>query len=539
MRSRFAFLLVFVAACHGHDKDHQSYTSLELYPGDLAISKGSEFPLRAVAVEDDGDRADVIAHFRSSDPDIVSVTGTTAKAVTSGNAMLHADYAGLTTDATITVTAGSSIIVDVVDARTGDPVPRADVVWDGHTHAADSHGSLHFNVNAGEDTTLTVTADGYVPATFYDIKAREVVLPLRQIPEDQPEVELQGTVDLSEVKSADVGSKIVGLSVAALQDPMLLDVADLFADPREITISGYDVQAPSNIYVDHSVDSWSLDVAPAQTTGVWTIAGPLPVVSMATSFDDTQSALEAFFSHTNDFSYAWQPNVQVPNQDQSITVALQPWATFDDKIDVDVAELPTSFNGNETALVLILATQADTDGEAVIGMATGTGTVTVPRVPDQHFSWSGDPRALAITQRGGLGTQGARMLAVGTVRDGQTTLPDWQDSPRAEAFSAESHEFSIVTDDRATVAYVTVTSPRGDARDLYFPGGRFDGQFPEDGITMGYGQTTWTIHAIETSTETYDGLLAAGEISPSYAEALARTTAILAAEFTADPSNAN
>jgi hypothetical protein len=535
MRPTSLCLPLLLAACHGADTA-ETYTHLELYPADVVLSPGAEITLRAVAIDSNGDTVDVPARFRSSDTDVVTTDPDgDSVAVHAGNALLHAEFQGLVADGTVTVKTGGALEFTVVDGATGEPIPRAVVIDDDETRTADSQGHTHIRVVDGDVATFTVEATGYVPATFYSVAAREIVVPLRRETVDEG-AELVGLANLDDVKSSDVGQKVVGLASTALEDPMLFDIGDLFAANRPITIAGYDVDAPRNLYVEQDAPTWELDVPPGPT-GVWTLAGPLPVLSFATSFDTTQSALQAFLDHLDDFSYAWVPSVEAVEGTDGTRVDLAPFERFDAEVDVQIPGLPQTSSDDDTAMVMILAHQDDVAGEAVIGMAAGLDDLTVPRVPNEHFAWDGAYRALAISQQGGLGGGGPRMMSIAEVRGDVAVMPEWQSPPRATSFSAAKHDFSLTTDERATFALVTIRSPHGEERDLYVPGGRFEGRLPaDDGVSMGYGQTSWTVTAFETTVQTWDGLLSSGEIAPPIAEGTSRTVSVATTEFNAAPN---
>ena len=117
------------------------------------------------------------------------------------------------------------------------------------------------------------------------------------------------------------------------------------------------------------------------------------------------------------------------------------------------------------------------------------------------------------------------------VVDGVAELPAFQDIPEVSAFDPITHEFSLTSDERASFVRVLIEAADGSQRLLYTTAGAHAGELPNPGFPMGYGNTTWTILALEVDEDTLEGRLVDGDILASQIALSAHTSARVGSRF--------
>lgn len=525
-----ALLLALLACRPGSaDVDDANIVAIEVYPSRIVMPIEVDVPLRVVAVDEFGNRWDVEAELDTDHHKIARVEDGRVVARRDGETRVTARYGRLFAGATIEVTSSRWLEIDVIDAETGEALPDA-VAWtSGRDYAADRDGHISAVGDGREQSAVTIAADGYIPATLFHVAPREFTVRLRPDPGAAETVRISGKVDLAEVRKGGAGDKIVGLAATSLVDGALfVDVGDLFAETREVEVSGFPVQAPENVYIEGSADTWAVD-AEAAHLGVWTLAGPLPVAKLASDFEGVGTAMSLMADHLDQFAYTWVGGIDTLDG-EPVQMDLKPWAPFDHSVVARVPESPF----DDDPLLLVLQDESGVDGPAVTGLGVGEGDVDVRRVDDDAFTFNGVSEVVALAQDGGLGVGATRLLARAPIRDGAAALPPWQDAPVMGRFELDGKRFDLVTDDRAHVVWVTITSRDGRMRDLYLPSGAFEGEIPGDDVSMGWGDTTWTVHAVETAWGTYEHLLVDGELDPIGLEYMGRSSGITSREIISD-----
>jgi hypothetical protein len=514
--------LVLLLACRPAPSD-TTWIALEVYPESLVVGPGASFDLRAVAIDGEGTRTDVAATFASSDREVVAIEGDRADAGEAGTTLITARWRDLAATTSLTVRGDDSLRVTAIDATTGEPLPGVSVTIGDHGSTTDAAGHATVYAREGAVGVFVAGDEQHVPAAVYDVSGREIVVPLRAVASSR--VTQAGDLDVAGVPASDAGQRIVGLVAPAIEDALLFDVDPLFAAPRAVDVSGISVQVPGNVVIEDATLDWSLE-RDAGTPGLWAIAGPVAVVGLGTGLSDTQGAVETFFSSLDRFRWTAAEARTTGGGVQHVRVA--PSAEFAETTDVQVPPLPAGFVGTETALVLALG--RDGTGDVPIGLATGLGTVTVPRVAEVDSPFDGAPTVLAMVELGGLGAGGARLLSTATVRGTEVQLAAWQSPPRIASFDAITGAFAIFTDPGGELVWIRVASKDAREIDMYAPAGRIAETLPS-AADLGYGQTTWTVTALHTDSDTWDGLLATGAIRPELLDGVARTSAITEATF--------
>ena len=202
---------------------------------------------------------------------------------------------------------------------------------------------------------------------------------------------------------------------------------------------------------------------------------------------------------------------------------------FTESVTVSVGELSQGFDGSEEPLLMAGEFMPE-EGVVVTGLGLGTGDVTL-KTANHSLSDSMGQVAMAIAQVGGLGTGGAVAASWGAVEDGHVTLPAFQDVPEVDTFDPITHNFTLTSDPRASFVRVLIEGADGTRRLLYTTGGEHGGELPNPGFPMGYGNTTWTILALDVPTKTLEGRLVTGDILASEAAVNARTSARVGSHF--------
>jgi hypothetical protein len=157
--------------------------------------------------------------------------------------------------------------------------------------------------------------------------------------------------------------------------------------------------------------------------------------------------------------------------------------------------------------------QAGDGSFAVAGLGQGNGTVAAQRVPDGGIG-HGASWALAMAQVDGLGSGYGMALSAAPVESGMVELPAFQIVPSLDRFDGHTREYSFETDPRAELVRIVFEGGHGEPWDLYFPSGLQAGVLSRpQGYDIAWGQTQWTLSAIELSADTFEGLVTQGALS--------------------------
>lgn len=506
--------------------------SLEVWPSRMVVAVDAGYSLRARVTDSTGQSAEAEVSWASSDTAIATVDAEgVVTAVSAGTATLRCTLDALSADATVEVRDDGQLLVRVIDASTGDPLPDARVTWNGVRLDVDEAGEATFSVPGADPVDITADVPGgeWVPVTAFRVVPREVVLPLR--PRDRvstPDATLQGTADLSQCVEADWDERVIGLVGPSLQEgPLFFGTEQLLAPDRTITFFGLDVDIPGNVYIEDAEESWQA-LAWSGAVGAWSFAGPVPVDELSAGFEAPAQAIDVLLSHLDDFRYTWVGDLTA-DAAQPLTVDLTPSVPFDDSVPVVVPELPDGFSGSERALLLVLEPAGDA-GPVLVGIAhAGPGEVEVARVAEDAFSWVPDgedpPTVMAYVEVGGVGAGGGFATVLADVQGGVAELPAWMVPPVVDQVEAATKRFTLTSDPRAALVRAYVSSGDRSDRDLYLPAGAVDAVIPENTPPLGLGRTSWQILAVETLGLTYEAALIDGSLTPTSLRAAGASTA--------------
>ena len=372
-------------------------------------------------------------------------------------------------------------------------------------------------------------------ATFIDVIAREIVVPLRPLSaEAGPSAVAQGSVDFSNTVPGGSGEKgegvfTAGIAMPSMQHgPLLFDVDALFGPMRAVDVGGVEILVPENLYEEDWAPGWSTSVYEGPL-GIWTFAGLVPLADIVSALQEGRDAFSFLLPHIDGFTHGWQAGL-VAQAGVPVEVELAPSNPVTDAVDVRVPTNPSGFSESDDAMLVALGGSGP-EGPAVIGLGKGTGTVTLGRVPMEDYGFSGEGGVAAYLEVGGAGSGGARVLTYGAVSEGVAELADWQELPDVSAFSGVSRQYELTTDPAAEVVRVHIESRDGRQRDLYLPSGARDGVLDNEGQAMGYGITTWKLLSIETHSGTYQSMLADGGLSGDRLRQVVRTTGLVTKDF--------
>lgn len=464
--------LVLLAACRSEpDPAVAEQVALELWPRDPVVTAGVDVPLRAVAVDADGRRFDVDAVITRSDGTEVADGVVPAG---EGEVLVEASSGSFLASTRVSWTTDAALDVRVVDAGTGSAVPSAVVVWPSGLAIGDEEGRVHASA-AGPVPWLTVIAARHVPTTLLDVRARDVVVPMRR---SDHAIEATGTADLSGSPAGGPADLVVGFCAASVgRTPASYDPATLFAADRTVTIGGAAVTLPGNVFAALRPDLALSGVASAPVA--WCLAGPVPIAEVVdvASREDAADLLGEAVPHL-----AWSATLLQDGLVAAPTVPLE--ATF-------VAITPD----DRAATVLA----ADSPYGVVTGFGRGSGYVAV---------WTTGalaPRAVAVLPAGTFDENAGFSLGVAPVLSGTATLPPWLAAPVAGPWTSSG--FTLDADARATVALLLLTDADGrSVADVWFP----PGDFARASVVPTADAAAARVVTIELDRDTWDGVTGGG-----------------------------
>lgn len=508
--------------------------SMSLYPDGVTVHPGAALPLRLVARWDDGVISNITGTYTSSDDKIATVDKDgviTAHSV--GSATITAAWDKLSEDVTLTVADDGMISVTVIDATTGSPIKDARIkVSEGDSYTTNTHGHASAPVDDGAPVEISAYLSDYVPVTIWQTVSREIVIPLHPVDAFEARGTATGTVDFDSVDSGEVTELVMGMVLPSMpHGPLMLDPDDLLAEDRTVTVYGIEADVPANLVLKNYAEDYEATVI-AGDAAVWTIAGAMPISEVTSGLNGTSDAIGLLRDHIDAMVWGFSDAGTISGG-SSATVGISPSVPFSEEVDVIVPELSLGFNGAEEPLIMVGEFLPD-EGVVVTGLGLGLGEVEVQTAAHSMSDSTGEV-AMGIAQVGGLGTGGGVAASWGPVVSGVAELPAFQDIPEVTAFDATSHEFSLTSDSRASFVRVLIEGADGTRRLLYTTGGEHTGILPNPGFPMGYGNTTWTILALEVAEDTLEGRLVAGDILTTSIALSAQTATRVGSHFQAPP----
>lgn len=451
LRSVVAVLgFVFAAGCTGSDEGGASdpIDHLTVAPDGATIDSSTTVVLRATGVTESGRLVDVEDVSWTASAGSIAADGTFTPAG-AGDVTVDAEARGKTGTATIHVVAPGSAEFLVVDATTSAPIGGAAITLvtstSGVTTGGDGTATLAGAFSGAID--VTVRADDYVPMTIYGLKTKDVRVTLR--PVDPPSAGLfSGSIDFTEAYDADQpeqGYLWVGIGGPAIKGNILAyGLESLLGPDREVTISGFNLNAPSNLYV-HGFTPPYIASAPAGETVAFGLGGEVKfstitdIVIGGTS--DLGEVIAELLPIFNEFYYSVREGVNVPangatlsGQDLVLTQKLSKKATLTvgDRPVTDPNPLVVAAVDFGPDIGFVPAGLNIVDGET-----EDTSEVRVPPLSgafeDKSYVF------LIVSQEGGLGTGGGEqqvaVLSRGHKSLGDIVTPDFLVPPAFTSFT--------------------------------------------------------------------------------------------------------
>lgn len=488
--------------------------TLRLYPDGLVIFAGASAPLRVVFEDEDGRRRDLDpgeVSFSLADTSLGTIDSSGAfNASSAGTVGLTAEYSGLVAEASIEVRDDSILRVSLLDAGTGLPIENGSVsVGDDTRTATDTAGLAELSLADPNPVAVNAWGRGYIPVTVVGTVARELVIPLRAVDSLDPQgVDVAGDVDLSHVDPGGVDDLVVGFAAPSLQsDPLFFDVESLMGTNRSVSVYGVRVTIPSNAYILSAGEDFAAS-SPAGAFGIWTFAGPVPIVDLTAGFSGTMDIIELLVANLGDFSFDWAGGLSAVDG-ESLSQDLSPSGSLAECVVVSIPDLPDGFSGSEDSTLFVFDLASD-GSHAVVGLGAGDSVATVSRAPSGIIPGSTETTVLSLAQVDGMGSGEAMSFAAGNVVAGSAEIADYLSPPAVNYFYGASHDYDLSFDADAQVAHVIMTSSSGEIRELLFAGGAQVGTLTEPSFPFSYGRTTWEVLLVETTEGTFESITSTG-----------------------------
>jgi len=488
------------------------WAAVEVYPEALTVEVGARLPLRAVGWSGPV-HGDLTATWESRSSDVVTVDEAgVATAIAPGDVIVDASTGDVTGSAFLHVVDASTVSLHVTDAVTGLPLAGAVVSTATDSAVADVDGLVALPSGGPAPVSMTVQAgDGYDSFYLVDVVGRKLTVPLPPSHLGDRPATIEGAVDFDGVEAPGIGGIQVGFACAAETGPGALEVADLFAPARDVTLLGQDASLPSNLFAADGAPTY-VATAPVGADAVWGFAGPLPVLSLAGS-DGPGGALDLLVSHVESLSWGTSVAASRATVDQALPLDLSPDLPLSDDVKFALPALPPGFAGDEPWFLLV----GEIDGQGRwratgLGMQTGDQwDLEAAAVP--AGTAGADGRSVAFAEVGGFGTSGSSITVV-VDRDaaGVWRFPAPLDLPTVDDWQPATRMLTVTAPPEAQWVRVRVTDPRGRVKDVLLPGS-WSGVLPSDGAPFQLGEATVTIVASRSAAGVREGWLAAGDLS--------------------------
>ncbi len=512
---------------HSGDSDEPPppWTLLELYPSGITVGVGATWPMRLVGTRPDGAREVATgAVWISDDPTIAAVTDAgTVITARAGTTVLRAELEGLTAEATITVRDDGMMTVRVWGVESGAGREGFTIrLEDGTTAVTDARGEAEIPAPDAGPLTVTAWSDAWNSASLIGTISRSVVLPVYLYQDDRAEADLHGQVNFGGVEDAAWNEIVIGMAGASVQGELgsvVLD--DLFADDRTISVIGFDVTAPSNLFVEGTAEDYysaSFDGPVA----AWALTGPLLIADLPLGAGAGE-ALAVITSQLDRFSWGYNTGTGVENATAEIDIA--PSAAFSDSVLLDLPPLPAGFNGTERYFLMAAEENPD-NGWLFDGFGSGLAgdRAEVKRADPDELPVSVGSAVLVYNQVGGLGSGGPVCSAVAEVRDVLVSVPPLQDVAVIDAWDPDARTVQFTVDSRSGYVRLRLTDRNHRVHDIYTDGS-WSGSVPVADPAFSWTRTDLELISLETSWTTFEDRAARGELEPRLlrASTMART----------------
>ncbi len=507
------------------DSGGPAVTSVDVFPTIMKVNPGAMWALRVVASDSTGWHGDVsTATFSSDDETIASVDASgVVTAIAVGATHIQVSFSGKGAAESVTVSDDLHADVTVIDRTTGLAIEGALVSLPGEQPAfANGLGIAHVPVQDGAPIMLTAWLDGEWSAlTITATVQRELTMALTPKDAGGYDANLHGTVDFSGVRAPDADEMVVGFAVPSVQHSLVsLDIADLFADPRTVTIYGIDVSAPANLFVKDYAEDWYA-VAMAGPVAAWGLAGPIPVEEATESFSGTGDALDLLVTHASDLEWDATSGLTAVSLNTTET-SLAPDEKLSDVLTVALPALPLGFTGNEEWFVLS-ADKLATDGWVATGLGLGSSSTYVSRVPPGTLSGTVESSFFAFSQVEGLGSGKGSTAVVGTEGKAGVAFADALDVPTIDGWDPAARTISVTSDATANLVLIRVVDKKHHVHDLVAPAS-WTGIEPNCIDELARGQATVHVSTVVTNGNSFEDWARTGDwdLSTKDADAYAR-----------------
>jgi hypothetical protein len=522
-----------VESKHSEDTEPPApvYTGLSLYPTELTVGLGAILTLRSIATDQDGKRQAMLPEsFSSDDPAIVTVDAAgMITAVGEGSTTIRALLGGVEGSAVFTVRADGMATVTVIRGDSGDAIKGVDItvtdtLGNVTTASTDELGQASIAVADGGAVSLTAyKSDNFVQISYLGTVSRDMLLLMQPKDNTGPEASIYGKVDFSGVADAAWDEIVLGMAGTSVQGDLgSLVVDSLFSEDRAINIIGFDVTAPSNLFVEDTAEDFYTN-AWEGVVGVWGLAGPLKVSDLPLGAGAGE-ALAIMVANLDKFVWDFTGG-GVADVDSEIELDLAPADAFSDSFVVELPALPAGFFGSEQYF-LMAAEEDASDGWFFDGFGSGLAgdRTEVKRVAPGTVANSVGSSVLIYNQVGGLGSGGAICSSVAEVDGLVVVAPPLQDVITI-SWDSSTLVAGYVADPDASYVRLRLLDSGKKQHDIYVPATSWTGTVPLVSADWETSKTDLEVVALESSWGSFEDRVRTGDWEPrnQRATSMART----------------
>lgn len=492
-----------------------TWSRLDLYPQTITVGVGASLPLMTVATDSHDQRSRVTATtWSSGSPEVATVDANgTITALSAGTTLLHAEFEGVSANTELTVRDDGLMTVTVVDANTNTGVEGYEVyLLDGTRAQTDANGVAQIPVSDPGPIQLTAWKTNWAGATVVGLQARDITLPVYAWNEADASADMHGQIDFSGVEDAAWNEIVLGLAGPSVQGElgsMIID--DLFSEDRTVTVIGFDVNAPANLFVEGTAEDY-YSTAFEGPVAAWAIAGPI-LISDLPFGAGAGEALALMTSQLDRFSWGYRDGGEAQNG-STAELNISPAQDFSDSILVDLPPLPNGFNGTERYFIAS-AEEDPTAGWVFSGFGSGLAgdRAEVKRVDPANIANSVGSQVLIYNQVGGLGSGGAVCSSVIPVDELLLTGAPLQNVATIDSFDSTAHTVGITVDPRASYVRLRLRDAGNRLHDFYLDSS-WSGPIPEVEADFRWGKTDVEVIALESTWGTLNDRVAHGDLDP-------------------------
>lgn len=459
--------------------------SVVVSPQGGTVLTRSTIMLRATYILDDALPEELTPIWTTSDETVISLEGSMAYGLAAGSATLTAQTTMGDASIELTVEDPETLTVHVYDPKTLSPVSGITVSLNGApVSSTSSDGSCELSITSRPES-LSIYQSGYIPVSLLEVNTNTIFLPaLTNTGTQAPSLPHSGSIDFSELPSADFNEVPTSLTIPDFQSILSVSIMDIFQGTRAVELFGTEADIPSSLSLD-GYDNTYVVYSDFEDPKIHTFATNVPI-STYTDAANTTNPIDLLADLIPNMQHATGPGG-----------TLQPGTPLSAISGPSLGSIPVEFQNVSPILFY------GTDNNSIFSTC-GLG---VYENSTQVYASQSSGCETADTSVAVLFEMTENSYHTSSVIGHGEQLQNFLNSPELLLFDFSTKETELHLDSRAQITQVWIQAADGSQRIIYLPSHSASFELPMPPVPMGYGNTTWRIQQIQLNTGSYTELL--------------------------------